>query len=466
MRIQDFADILIMTVLVYQLYVWFRKTRALQVVLGLGSLALLYIITKNLGLFMTSWILQELGTVIFVLIIVVFQGEIRQALYRFSLLRNFFDRNEPPVTIDFPALAATVFSLAERRTGALIVFERQEKLDDLLLHGVSLDSHVSSQLLFALFEKNSPLHDGAAVIKNGRIAEASTHLPLSASADLPQHFGTRHRAAVGLTERSDALVIVVSEERGAVSVATGGELVDIRTAQALEGMLAASLETKTTDKRKISFRERLLINFVPKFVTLMLVIACWLLMNARQGGIQTVTAQVKFHALPEHLVLKEDLPVELEVQLKALSAIFATSKKLDIAADLDLSKLHEGVNSISIDSKDFQLPLGVSVVKVTPAVIKVTAEKRVSRQLPVVLKKTGRLPKGVRLRATSIEPGVVTLVGAEAALARVGQVYTEPLDLSSIKRSQSVDIRLLLPSSQVQFKEKEAVTVKVVVADK
>jgi len=128
MRIQDVADILIMTILVYQLYFWFRKTRALQVVIGLGSLVLLYIITKNLGLFMTNWVLQELGTVIFIVIVVVFQGEIRQALYRFSMLRNFFERNDEPVTLDIDGIAATVFALAARRTGAIIVLSARRSL--------------------------------------------------------------------------------------------------------------------------------------------------------------------------------------------------------------------------------------------------------------------------------------------------------------------------------------------------
>lgn len=464
MRIQDFADILIMTILVYQLYIWFRKTRALQVVLGLGSLALIYIITKNLGLFMTSWILQELGTVIFVLIIVVFQGEIRQALYRFSLLRNFFDRNEQPVSVDIPAAVSTVFSLAERRIGALIVFERQEKLDDHLLHGIPLDSLVSSQLLFSLFDVGSPLHDGAVVIKNGRISEASTHLPLSASAELPQHFGTRHRAAVGLTERTDALVIVVSEERGIVSVVTGGEILEVKSAKELERLLTSSLEAKSADALKFSFRERVFNNVVPKFVTLVLVIACWLLINARQGGIQTVTAQVKFHDLPENLVIKDDLPAELEVQLKALSTIFASSRKMDIAADLDLSRIHEGVNSISVDNKAFQLPLGVSVVKVAPAVIKVVAEKKVYHEVPVVLKKAGTLPKGVSLRSVILDPDVVTLLGSESDLSRIRQIYTEPLDLSTVSRSQTIEARLLLPSSQIQFKGNEAVKIKITVS--
>jgi diadenylate cyclase len=464
MRIQDFADILIMTILVYQLYIWFRKTRALQVVLGLGSLALLYVITKNLGLFMTSWILQELGTVIFVLIIVVFQGEIRQALYRFSLFRNFFDRNDHSAAFDIPAVASTVFALAEQRTGALLVFERQEKLDDLLLHGVPLDSLVSSQLLFSLFEASSPLHDGAVVIKNGRIAEASTHLPLSTSSELPQHLGTRHRAAVGLTERSDALVIVVSEERGRVSVVTGGELFEAKSAQELESLLVSSLETKSADAGKIPFRKRVFSNVVPKFVTLTLVLACWSMINARQGGVQTVMAPVKFHNLPENLVLKNDLPAELEVQLKSLSAIFTQSGKMDVSADLDLSRLHEGLNSIAVDNKAFQLPLGVSVVKIAPAVIKVVAEKRVYREIPVVLNKVGRLRKGVIIRSISLEPTTVTTLGSESELYRLRQIYTEPFDLSTLSRSQTVELRLLLPASQIQFKGSASVKAKIAVS--
>jgi uncharacterized protein (TIGR00159 family) len=466
MRIQDFADILIMTILLYQLYIWFRKTRALQVVLGLGSLALLYIITKSLGLFMTSWILQELGTVIFVLIIVVFQGEIRQALYRFSLLRNFFERNEHPAAFDIPAVVSTVFNLAAQHTGALIVFERQEKLDDHLLHGIHLDSLVSSQLLYSLFEKSSPLHDGAVIIKSGRIAEASTHLPLSATAELPQHFGTRHRAAVGLSERTDALVIVVSEERGTVAAAIGAEMLEVKSAHELEGIMTSSLEAKAAAVRKISFKERAFNNFLPKCLTLFLVVTCWLLINARQGVVQAVTAQVKFHNLPENLVLENDLPGELEVQLKSLSAIFSSSSKMEVAADLDLSKLHEGVNTITVDSKALQLPLGVTVVKITPSTIKVVAEKRSYRELPIVLKTVGRLPKGIRLRSVNIDPAFVAVSGAESNLSRIRQIYTEPLDLSAVRRSQSFEIRLLLPSNQMQFKGLDSVKVKLAVSVK
>jgi len=462
MRIQDIADILIMTFLVYQLYTWFRKTRALQVVIGLGFLIVLYLVTKNFGLFMTSWILQELGTVIFVLIIVVFQGEIRQALYRFSLLRNFFDTNVGALPLNLPELAATIFSLAQRRTGALIVFERQEKLDDQLLHGVRLDSLVSGQLIGSIFEDGGPLHDGAVIISNGRITEASCHLPLSASGDLPQHMGTRHRAALGLAERSDALIVVVSEERGEVTLVAGGEFTPVPSAEMLVSLLTRQLDFSPPKVAGFSIRQRLIHNFVPKLVTLLLVFASWLVITAREGGLQTVTAQVKFHGLPENLVLKADAPEEVEMQLKALSTLFPVSGKLEVAADIDLSKIREGVNSIPLDSKAFQLPLGVSVVRVTPATLKVVAEKKGYRELPVTLRKTGRLPRGIRIKTMAVEPARVTVVGPESELALLSQVETEPLDLAAIQRSQTIDVKLVLPSPQVQLRREEAAQVRIV----
>ena len=201
-RPQDIADILIMSFLVYQLYRWFKNTKALQVVMGIGFLVVLYFVTKNLDLFMTSWILQELGTVLFILIIVIFQTEIRQALYRFSLLRNLFGREATASRLDLMGVSGALFKLAGEKTGAILVFQRKEPLEEYLMHGVPLDSLVSPQLITTIFRDGTALHDGAAVIRDDRITQASCHLPLSANADIPQYFGTRHRSGLGLSERS------------------------------------------------------------------------------------------------------------------------------------------------------------------------------------------------------------------------------------------------------------------------
>lgn len=378
-RPQDIADILIMTFLVYQLYCWFKNTRALQVVLGLLFLGVLYVVTKNLGLFMTSWILQELGTVLLVLLIVVFQAEIRQALYRLSLLRKLFDRQESVQRIDLLEFSSAIFGLAAQRIGALLVFQREELLDDYILHGVPLESLVSGQLISSIFIPSSPLHDGAVLIRDGRLALASCHLPLSVSSDVPQHFGTRHRAGLGLTERSDAAVVIVSEERGEVSLSVDGELERIDSPAELHERLSSLLLPLSPQSQRVSIKTRLFRNFWPKVGVLTVVLISWLLITFRQGEILTVTAPIKFHNLPDSLVLARSYPEEVDVQLKAFSNLVGSPRDLNVVVDLDLSKVKEGGNSLMIRKDDIKLPPGIVVDSIERSLVRVTAERKLRR---------------------------------------------------------------------------------------
>ncbi|GFO70672.1 adenylate cyclase [Geomonas limicola] len=378
-RPQDIADILIMTFLVYQLYCWFKNTRALQVVLGLLFLGVIYVVTKNLGLFMTSWILQELGTVLLVLLIVVFQAEIRQALYRLSLLRKLFDRQEVGQRVDFMEVSGAVFGLAARKIGALLVFQREEQLDDYILHGVPLESLVSGQLITSIFLPSSPLHDGAALIREGRLALASCHLPLSVSADVPQHFGTRHRAGLGLTERSDALVVIVSEERGEVSISVDGRLERVASAADLHECLSSRLLPQSAQAQRITWKTRLFSNFWPKLGVLTVVLISWLLITYRQGEILTVTAPIKFHNLPDSLVLARSYPEEVDLQLKAYSNLVRSPRDLNVVVDLDLAKVKEGGNTVTIRKDDIKLPPGIMVDSIERTQVRVTAERKNSK---------------------------------------------------------------------------------------
>jgi diadenylate cyclase len=454
-RPQDIADILIMSFLVYQLYSWFKNTRALQVVIGLGFLVLLYVATKNLGLFMTSWVLQELGTVLFVLLIVIFQSEIRQALYRFSLLRNLFGRQGSSSQLDLMDLSSTIFALAQERTGAIIVFQRRELLDEYLLHGIPLDSLVSSQLLGTVFRDGTPMHDGAIVIRDNRVTQASCHLPLSNNAELPSYFGTRHRAALGLSERSDAVVVVVSEERGEVSLAQGGKIARIDTPELLSGRLHALLVNPAPEVTGISLHRWLFSNLWPKLIVLLLVCICWLIITARQGGIVTVTAPLKFHNLPEGLALVKASPEDVEVQLKAVSSLTPSPKDLDIMADLNLAKIREGVNHLSIKSSDFQLPLGVMVTGINPSVVKVTIEKKVRKTLQIRVKTSGRQMS----RRITVNPEVVEAEGPEHVMERLDYVETEEVSLSGQPRNAVLEKRLLSPAPQVKILREEPVLV-------
>jgi YbbR domain-containing protein len=168
---------------------------------------------------------------------------------------------------------------------------------------------------------------------------------------------------------------------------------------------------------------------------------------------------VKFNGLPENLIIKDGLPTELDVQIKVLSTLFTSAEKLEIAADIDLSKIHEGVNSITVDGKSFQLPPGVSVVKVSPAVLKISAEKKMFRDIPVYLKRSGRLPKGVKIKSISIKPDRVRVLGYGSSLAQLRQVDTESLDLSKVTNSGVFEVKLLTPSPQVQLNSHEPVKV-------
>ncbi|MBU5615138.1 diadenylate cyclase CdaA [Geomonas azotofigens] len=375
-RPQDIADILIMTFLLYQLYSWFKNSKALQVVLGLLFLGVIYFVTKSLGLFMTSWILQELGTVLLVLLIVVFQSEIRQALYRLSLLRNLFEHQESVVRLDLLEFSSTVFSLASQRIGALVVFQREELLDDLILHGVPMDSLVSGSLVTSIFIPGSPLHDGAVLVKDGRVALASCHLPLSVSADVPQHLGTRHRAALGLSERSDAVIVVVSEERGEVSLSLQGELEVMASQAQLHERLTSLLQPLSREEQRVGIFKRLFSNFWPKVAIFCVVVVSWLLITYRQGEILTVTAPVTFHNLPDNLTLTRSFPDEVDLQLKSFSNLVASPKNLDIVVDLDLSKAKEGNNNIQISKDLIRLPPGVVVVNLDRSLVRVTVEKK------------------------------------------------------------------------------------------
>lgn len=445
-RWQDIVDIIIMSVLVYQLYGWFKHTKALQVVIGLGSLGVVYLVTRNLGFYMTSWILQELGTVLFVLIIVIFQAEIRQALYRFSPLRSIFGRQEGGQLFDVKEFAETLFALAAARTGALVVFQRSEPVDEYVTNGIDLDSSLNGQLVRSIFYEGSPLHDGALIVKNGRITKASAHLPLSVSTEIPYVYGTRHRAGIGLTERSDAAVVIVSEERGEVSLALSGKLLRIDAPDQLVTQLGQLLAFSDQEEVRLTFVRRIFRNFTAKLVTVALVTLCWLLVTARQGEIVTVMAPVQFRNLSESLLLRKSVPEQVELQLKSVSSLIPIPKEGDIVAVVDLSKVHVGSNQVTIRKENVSLPSGVLVTQVKPMTVKVVIDRKVRKQVRVTADLRGRVPDNLRLKRVTVMPARVVLEGPESVLGEMDTVRTEPVRLSDIQKSIVLEKRVELPA--------------------
>jgi uncharacterized protein (TIGR00159 family) len=461
LRIQDIADILIMTLLFYQLYSWFRRTRAMQVLLGLGMVTIIYFATR-FGLYMTSWILQELGTVLIVLIIVVFQAEIRQTLYRFSLMRHFLgSRQGPRQRSQFREIVDTLFSLAEKRTGAIVVFQRSESLTDLMLNGVTLDCEITPQMLEAIFYDGAPLHDGAVLIRDGRVALASCHLPLSLNSDLPQFYGTRHRAALGLSERTDAVVAVVSEERGEVSLAVGGELRRLSSAGELVTILV-NLISPEKERPHVTLKQWLFSDLLAKTAVLLIVIVSWALITSRQGAIATVTAPVRLHGIPRNLMLMRSSPEEVEVQVKSFSTLTPTPEKLDIVADVDLSEVREGQAIVRIRNSDFRLPSGMVVGSVNPSSIRIVTEKKVRKTVPVRVMVRGKMPRGLEGYQLVASPASLEVEGPAGQISRLELVTTEEVDADKLLKEKEYQKNLLPLPKNVTVLRDEPLTLKLV----
>lgn len=224
---RDILDILLVTVLLYKAIIVLRGTRVVPALHGLFLVILFYFITRPLGLSTINWILENFLGSIFLILIIVFQRDIRLALtYMGSRRRfgfNFFSKKKDYEEVIDPVVSAATY-MAQRRIGAIIVFERSMPLADIITGGVKLDARVSKELFISTFWVGGPLHDGAVVIRSGKLSEAGCILPLTTLVEGKADYGTRHRAALGVTEETDALAVVISEERGAISVATRGKL--------------------------------------------------------------------------------------------------------------------------------------------------------------------------------------------------------------------------------------------------
>lgn len=231
-HITDILEILLISFLLYQIICWFKKSRAWTLLKGIAVLALCWLFAAIFELNTILWIFRNTISVGIIAIIIIFQPELRNALEQLgkrNFIASLFDSGSNEKKERFSAkttneLVKAVFEMSKDKTGALIVIEQNVALGDYERTGIPIDAMVSSQLLVNIFEHNTPLHDGAVIMRNNRIVAATCYLPLSDNLEINKELGTRHRAGIGISEVSDSMTIIVSEETGDVSVAVGGEL--------------------------------------------------------------------------------------------------------------------------------------------------------------------------------------------------------------------------------------------------
>lgn len=253
----NILDIIVVSYIFYKGYMLIKETRAEQLLKGILLITLLIPISKWLQLTMLNWILSSIITIAVLSAIIIFQPEIRRALEhigRRAFAEKHFLEDESIRDKVISAIVNAVDNLSKSRTGALIIIEQLTGLGEIINTGIKIDALISSALLENIFVVNTPLHDGATIIRNDRIIASGCFLPLTSDSELNKQLGTRHRAAIGISETSDALTVVVSEETGTISLAVNGRLTRSYDKDKLKDILIRIIKSRSN--KKMTFKER------------------------------------------------------------------------------------------------------------------------------------------------------------------------------------------------------------------
>lgn len=251
LSLKDMVDVSIVALMIYQVLKIVHGTRAVQILIGMALLSILYGVGINYNFYTLNWILDHFFDYFFIIFIVLFQDQLRAALATVGTGKNmfqFFDRS--PMDFDAEEIVKACSSLSREGVGGLIVIEKKNGLQNYIDTGTTLNSVIHSDLMYSIFQTASPLHDGAIIVKGNQIAAAGCFLPLSKNVDIDRHFGTRHRAALGISEVSDAVVVTVSEETGKISVCSGGEFLNCSNENDLRKLLKKLWSGEKITKKK------------------------------------------------------------------------------------------------------------------------------------------------------------------------------------------------------------------------
>jgi|SRR5579862_1825995 len=369
-RWQSVVDFLVLALGLYLLLRWSRAARALRLALSIVGLRVAALVARQLNLVITGWVLDAATIVVVLALVVIFQPELRRALMRLDL-RGRAARNRG-VSIASAVSVATA-ALARRGCGALIVIRGRDSIDEIVTEGVRLDGRVSPEILEAIFNKDSAVHDGAAIIDGDVITSVGTVLPLTNRARVPAGYGTRHRAGMGLAERADAIVVVVSEERGEITLMHGSTIQLVSDANELVAALDALTAAGGAPRR--SFDVGGPRDLIIPLTALALSAMVWGLTFLLPGSaVRVQSAPLEFTSVPRGLTITSQSTDTVALWVRGSDFILDSVNLELLVARCDLSSAHEGINTIDVPT-DFDLPLGLRVDRISPRQVTVHLAK-------------------------------------------------------------------------------------------
>jgi diadenylate cyclase len=437
-RWQDIIDVTLNSYILFRLYVLFRGTTTLRVLIVIAFLWFFQRIAAYLGLIITSWAVQGVTAVAALIIIVIFRNEIRSVLQAKNLKAILWGVSPKTIKTPVEIVVESVYEMARKKIGALIVFPAKEDLKELIQNGVPWRGRISKEMIMSIFWHGNPVHDGAAVIQGDQITDVGVILPLSNRKNIPLYYGTRHRAAAGLAEITDALVIVVSEERGNVLVAKGSDMRVIERKDELVTILQeqVGITTKALDyvrKEKIK-------TGLAAVASVLFIIGVWFSFSRGLETMITLEIPIEY--------MNRDARVEI-----IDTSVNKTIRPDQVNVKLDLGKAVIGRNTYTITKKNITLPPGAFLKGVKPSVVEVTLDVPIAKELPVQVDWTGKLPENLILSEARLDPEKLLVEGGSHMLKNISTIYTEKVLLDNISESGkiSVPVKLALNSASLKI---------------
>lgn len=377
-RLADAVDIVVIALFLYSALIWFRETASRRVVVGLTFLAAIYFLARTFNLYMTSQLLHNAFAILLIMLVVIFQEDLRRIFERLAAVGTLRQLRETvPDASELDTLVQVAFGLAERKIGALVVVKGNDETARHIQGGIELRGRISRLLLDSIFDPHSGGHDGAVVVDNGHVERFAAHLPISRNQEEIGSRGTRHAAALGLSERCDALLIVVSEERGVVSVAERGILKEIVSPAELRDRLERFVQERFPLDRESTWSRFVVRHWRVKIVSILLSLAGWGLFAYNPSTVQrTFVVPIEYRNVPPGLEVDELAPTETRVTLSASEPAFRMLEPATLKIAVDLSAAGEGVRTIHLSQKDLSLPASLTLYRIEHSTIVLELRQR------------------------------------------------------------------------------------------
>ncbi len=448
-RWQDIVDVLLNSYILFRLYVLFRGTNVIRVIAGLAILWVFQRLAASLGLIVTSWAMQGIIAGAALIIIIVFRNEIRNVLQAKNLRAILWDFPHKGARTPVDSVVEGVYELARQHIGALIVIPGKEDVDETMQGGINWQGKVSREMLLSVFWNGNPVHDGAAVIVGDRVTRVSAILPLTQREDLPRRYGTRHRAAIGMTEQSDALVIVVSEESGQVVAAKDSEIISIRDNLSLKELLRTHLGI-ATEPEAVRRRDSLELGIAGAVCVLCMAVV-WF---SFAKGLETLTSlevPLEYINRDARMEILSASNNTVRLHLSGSGTLISSMRPDQVKVKIDLGNAVNGENDFTITSNSIALPPGVRLNRIEPSQVQVVLDFPIAKELPIQVDWVGTLPEGLILKSVVVDPAKLKVMGAGRILSRISTLYTRKVQLENLRTSGRITIALALEPASLQI---------------